>query len=128
MPQLAHPSRIEFLPRVIRAGEAHVYLVMDRNRFCKEVKPNLIAVPIGTQGISYDRLDLDEWWEEYKSSNGQPGALLKLKGEAQWENECQDFTVGRISQAVCGTSTKSSTANAFAKAVERATKKKRKGS
>lgn len=114
------------LPRVIRAKDANVYLGMDRNRFNREVKPCLIAVPVGIQGIAYDRFDLDAWWEEYKRCNGRPGALY-TKGEAQWENECQDFTVGRTSPAVCGTLTKSSTENAFAKAVERATKKKRKG-
>jgi hypothetical protein len=107
--------------------DAHGYLGMDRNRFNREVKPLLVAVPIGVQGVGYDRIDLDAWWEEYKRRNGQPGALLKLKGEAQWENECQVSTAGRTSQAVCGTSTKSSTVNAFAKAVARATKKKRTG-
>ena len=101
---------------------------MDRNRFNRDVKPYLVAVPIGTQGLGYDRLDLDEWWEEYKSLYGQPGALFKTKGEAQWEKECQDFTADRTNQVAFGTSTKSSTASAFAKAVERATKKKRKGS
>jgi hypothetical protein len=115
------------LPRAIRAKDAHHYLGMDRNRFNREVKPCLVAVPIGVQGIAYDRIDLDDWWEDYKSRNGQPGALYH-KGEAQWENECQVSTAGRTSPAVCGTLTKSSTANAFAKAVERATKKKRKGS
>jgi len=100
---------------------------MDRNRFAREVKPHLVAVPIGVQGIGYDRFDLDTWWEVYKKRNGQPGALLKLEGEEQWENECQDSTVGRTSPAVCGTLTKSSAANAFAKAVELATKRKRKG-
>ena len=114
-----------FLPRVIRAKDAYGYLGMDRNRFNREVKPHLIAIPIGTQGVAYDRIDLDAWWEEYKRRNGQPGALLK-EGEELWENECQVSTAGRTSQAVCGTLTKSSTANAFAKAVERATKKKQK--
>jgi hypothetical protein len=100
---------------------------MDRNRFNREVRPHLISVHIGIQGVGYDRFDLDAWWEEYKRRNGQPGALWKLKGEAQWENECQVSTAGRTSPAVCGTLTKSSTANAFAKAVERATRKRRKG-
>jgi hypothetical protein len=122
------PSRLEFLPRVIRAKDAHVYLGMDRNRFNREVKPHLIATPIGIQGVAYDRLDLDQWWEEHKRRNGQPGALCMKEGEAQWENECQVSTAGRTSPAVCGTLTKSSSANAFAKAVERATKKKQKGS
>lgn len=113
------------LKRVIRASKAPQYLGMDRNRFNREVKPYLIAVPIGKQGVAYDRLDLDEWWEEYKRCNGQPGALCIKKGEAQWEKECQVFTAGPTNRAVCGTLTKSSMANAFAKAVERATKKKR---
>ena len=121
------PNRLKLVPRVIRAKDAHAYLGMDRNRFNLEVKPHLITVPIGIQGIAYDRLDLDTWWEEYKRRNGQPGALWK-EGEELWENECQVSTAGRISPAVCGTLTKSSTANAFAKAVERATKKKRKDS
>ena len=120
--------QIKLMPRVIRAKDAHIYLGMDRNRFNHEVKPHLVAVPIGTQGIGYDRFDLDAWWEVYKERNGQPGALCKMEGEAQWENECQVSTAGRTSPAVCGTSTKSSSANAFAKAVERATKKKQKGS
>jgi hypothetical protein len=127
MSSTAHPARLEFLPRVIRAKDACRYLGMDRNRFNREVKPHLVAVQIGIQGVAYDRFDLDAWWVEYKRRNGQPSALLK-EGEALWENECQDSTAGRISPAVCGTLTKSSTANAFAKAVERATKKKRKGS
>jgi hypothetical protein len=101
---------------------------MDRNRFSREVRPYLIAIPIGTQAKGYDRLDLDKWFEQYKQRNGQPGALLKMEGEEQWENECQGFTAVPTNRAVRGTLTKSSTDNAFAKAVEQATKRKRKGS
>jgi hypothetical protein len=119
-------NRLEFLPRVVRARDAHAYLGMDRNRFNREVKPHLVAVPIGTQGIGYDRLDLDAWWEEHKRRNGQPGALCMKKGEL-WENECPVFTVGPTNPAACGTLTKSSTVNAFAKAVKQATQRKRKG-
>lgn len=67
------PSRLKFLPCVIRAKDAHVYLGMERNRFNREVKPHL--------HVAYDRLDLDEWWEEYKRRNGQLGALCNLEGE-----------------------------------------------
>lgn len=52
----------DFLPRVLRAGEAPQYLGMDRNRFNREVKPHLIAIPIGIQGVAYDRFDLDAWF------------------------------------------------------------------
>ncbi|TAN84032.1 MAG: hypothetical protein EPN14_02475 [Gallionella sp.] len=51
MDDSTQPNRMEFLPRVIRARNAHVYLGMDRNRFNREVKPHLIAVPIGVQGL-----------------------------------------------------------------------------
>lgn len=115
------------MPRVIRAKDAPGYLGMDRNRFAREVRPYVIAIPIGTQGKGYDRLDLDNWLEDYKRRNGQPGALWEMKGEEQWENECQDFTAARISRGAHGTSIRSSTDNAFAKAVEQATKRKRKG-
>lgn len=117
--------RLFVIPRVIRARDAPAYLGMDRNRFNREIKPHLVAVKIGTQGIGYDRLDLDDMWEVYKERNGQPGALT-IKGETQWENECQDLSAGLTRPAAHGTSTKSSTASAFAKAVERVTRKKQK--
>jgi DNA relaxase NicK len=123
----AQPIRREIVPRVLRAMDAHVYLGMDRNRFNREVKPHIIAVPIGTQGIGYDRFDLDGWWEEHKRRNGRPGALINIEGEGQWEEAQQGCAGGLISQEVSGTSRKSSTAALFMKAVARATKKKRKG-
>jgi hypothetical protein len=118
---------MEFQPRVIRANVAHAYLGMDRNRFNREVKPRLVAVPIGTQGIGYDRFDLDSWWEEYKRRNGRPGALWKNEGEEQWEEAQQGCVGDPTSQVASGTSKKSSTVAQFTKAVEQATKQKRKG-
>jgi len=122
-----NPGQFEFQPRVIRAKDAHTYLGMDRNRFNSEVKPRLVAVPIGTQGIAYDRLDLDVWWEEYKRRNGRPGALWKNEGEELWEEVQQDSVGAQTSQAASGISKRSSTVAQFTKAVEQATKKKRKG-
>jgi hypothetical protein len=47
---------------------------MDKNRFNKEVRPYVIEIPIGTQGIGFDRLDLDAWIEQYKYRSGRlPG-------------------------------------------------------
>jgi hypothetical protein len=117
---------MDFLPRVIRAKDAPAYLGMDRNRFQKEIKPYLLAVAIGSQGIGYDRIDMDLLWEQYKRRNGRPGALYK-EGEGQWE-EAQRGSVGAPTrQAVSGISTRSSTAAQFTKAVEQATKLRRKG-
>ena len=52
---------MRLLPRLIRFKDAPTYLGMDRNRFNNEVRPHITAIPIGTQGIAFDRLDLDAW-------------------------------------------------------------------
>jgi hypothetical protein len=54
-----------FLPRFIRLRDAPSYLGMDKNRFNRDVRPLLPAIPIGTQGIAFDRLDLDSWADDY---------------------------------------------------------------
>jgi len=59
------------LPRFIRLRDAPGYLGMDRNRFNAEVRPRLTQIPIGRQGIAFDRLDLDRFAEEYKQRNGR---------------------------------------------------------
>jgi hypothetical protein len=63
-----------YLPRFVRLRDAPDYLGMDRNRFNRIVRPQLIAIPIGKQGIAFDRLDLDDWADQYKSRNGRPAA------------------------------------------------------
>jgi len=65
---------LRLLPRFIRLRDAPAYLGMDRNRFNRLVRPNLVIVPIGKQGIAFDRLDLDDWADQYKSRNGRPAA------------------------------------------------------
>ncbi len=62
----------DIAPRIIRFRDAPRYLGMDRNRFNAEVRPYLTEVPIGKQGIGFDRLELDAWFEDYKSRNGRP--------------------------------------------------------
>ena len=62
-------------PRIIRLKDAPRYLGMNRNLFNKEVRPGLVTVPIGQQGIGFDRLDLDAWVDAYKQRNGAPGSM-----------------------------------------------------
>ncbi|MHC4088481.1 MAG: hypothetical protein ACYSU5_25230 [Planctomycetota bacterium] len=62
------------LPRFVRLRDAPSYLGMDRNRFNRIVRPYLVVIPIGKQGIAFDRLDLDDWADQYKSRNGRPAA------------------------------------------------------
>src|SRR5262249_31853006 len=84
---------------------------MDRNRFNAEVRPSLTEIPIGTQGIAFDRLELDAWADEYKGRNGRPG---QRKGALIW-----DAKERRASStvAVSGTSTNASGGGEFAKAL-----------
>lgn len=59
------------LPRLIRFRDAPFYLGMDRNRFNREVRPYVPQIRIGTQGIAFDRLDLDRWADDYILRNAR---------------------------------------------------------
>ncbi len=69
---------IALLPRLVRFRDAPGYLGMDRNRFNIEVRPFLTTIPIGQQGLAFDRLELDVWVEEYISCNGRPAKRSEL--------------------------------------------------
>ncbi len=113
------------LPRVIRASDAPAYLGIDKNKFNKIVKPSLVAVHLGEHSIGYDRLDLDRWWEDYKCRYGRSNAE-QSEGDFQiWPKEIHQVS---SSGKASGMSTKLSTANEFARALERVTRKKQKQS
>ncbi len=64
---------------------------MDRNRFNREVRPFLTTIPIGRQGVAFDRLELDAWVDEYVSRNGRrPKASLPEDDTCQNVTECRD--------------------------------------
>lgn len=44
-------------PRVLRLRDAPAYLGMDIHRFNEEVRPALVEISIGKQGVGFDRLD-----------------------------------------------------------------------
>jgi hypothetical protein len=110
------------LPRLIRFRDAPAYLGMDRNRFNAEVRPKLREVPIGVQGIAFDRLDLDAWADDYVNRNGRAPVT---KGVITWGTEgCQDSGLSMAS----GMSESASEAMAnFAKALNRVNTKKQSG-
>jgi hypothetical protein len=109
------------LPRIIRFRDAPLYLGMDRGRFNAEVRPQLTEIPIGIQGIGFDRLELDAWVDDYKSRNGRP---RRSKGVKSWdENECLASSCG----LGYGTSTNASSGGEFAKALAQLSSKRRKG-
>jgi hypothetical protein len=106
------------LPRIIRIRDAPFYLGMDKNRFNAEVRPSLTEMKIGTQGIAFDRLELDAWVDDLKSRIGKPGTQ-KLEKE-----KCLKKSLASSKGANFGTSTKQSKEDAFAKALAQATSKK----
>ena len=91
---------------------------MDRNRFNAEVRPFLTEVPIGAQGIGFDRLELDAWVEQYISCNGRPAR----KGAITWDANKYPASSNEMG---FGTSTNTSAGGAFAKALEQIASKKR---
>ena len=106
-------------PRLIRLKDAPSYLGMDRHRFNKEVRPGISEIPIGIQGIAFDRLDLDAWVDHYKSCSGS--AASNYRSMDVWrEKERQ----GSTSVGMPGTLTKRSSDTDFVKALALATLKK----
>jgi predicted DNA-binding transcriptional regulator AlpA len=106
------------LRRLIRLRDAPAYLGMDRNRFQSEVRPGLTEVPIGVQGIAFDRIELDAWVDDYIARNGRPAR----KGKNTWDANKYPAS---SNEAKRGTSTNASTDGAFAKALEQLASKKR---
>jgi hypothetical protein len=113
--KLSNPT---LLPRLIRFRDAPFYLGMDRNRFNAEVRPYLTEVPIGKQGVGFDRLELDAWFDEYVARNGRPAR----KGNDTWDaNEFPASSRG----AGYGISTNGSKDGEFAKALDQIASRKR---
>ena len=108
------------LPRIIRFHDAPHYLGMDRNRFNAEVRPYLTEIPIGKQGVGFDRHDLDAWADDYKSRNGRP----PRKGDKTWDaNEYPASSCGPD----IGISTNAYSGGEFARALAQLSSKKQNG-
>jgi len=96
-----------------------MYLGMDKNRFNMEIRPYLTEISIGSQGIAFDRVDMDACADHYKRSNGRP---RKKGGKRLWDDE--EFQ-GSFKGAGSGTLTSKSEEKEFAKALAKAISKKR---
>src|SRR5271157_4660729 len=117
------PMKSRVLPRLIRLRDAPNYLGMDPNRFNAEVRPYLVEIPIGKQGIAFDRIDLDAWVDQYKTRNGRPGKATK-GGESWVRKSHQDSS----KEAMFGISRRKSEQKEFLEALAQVTLRKRKGS
>ena len=111
-------ASIVLLPRLVRFRDAPAYLGMDRNRFNAEVRPFLTKIPIGQQGIAFDRLELDAWVEDYISRNGRPAKRSEL-----WD--ARNHQASRKEAASGGSTRKSKDTEDWQKAAARIISKKR---
>lgn len=66
-----------------------VYLGMDKNRFNREVRTHLTEIPIGKQGIAFDRLELDAWADDYRN---RCGCSPTHRGDVLCQSESQAST------------------------------------
>jgi predicted DNA-binding transcriptional regulator AlpA len=114
--------------RVIRAKDAPGYLGMSRDVFNRDVRPYITVIPIGNQGIGFDRLELDAWLEHYKQCNGRSAVSKNGGSLCRNVSPCQDSSL----EGVSGTSanvTSISREGDFAKALalvkKTSTKRKR---
>jgi len=105
------------LPRAIRLKDAPAYLGMDKNIFNRDVRPFVSEIPIGAKGIAFDRLDLDAWFDDYKSCNERPA---RHTGEKLWDVKQQGYTREKESGILIN---KSKDLADFQKAVKRVTMK-----
>jgi hypothetical protein len=112
------------LPRFIRFRDAPTYLGMDKARFNVEVRPYLVEIPIGKQGIAFDRVDLDAWADQYKCREGRPGAKIR-KEMKQWDGPNQQGSNVTRNRASGGLTSASGDMAAFTKALAAVSSKKR---
>jgi hypothetical protein len=69
---------------------------MDKNRFNVEVRPFVIEVRIGKQGVAFDRVDLDEWFDQYKALNGRPGKAIQGSLPREHRSDHGSLKVGGV--------------------------------
>lgn len=88
-----------FPPRLIRMRDAPAYVGMDRHKFSELVRPYLVEIPLGKQGIAFDRLEIDAWIEEYIRRNGRRPILQLLEDERCLKNATpyQDYALKEAS-------------------------------
>ena len=69
----------QYPPRFLRPLEAACYAGMGRTLFENEIRPLLPEIKLGKQGVGFDRLDLDEVLDDYKSRN------VRVKEKPSWQ-------------------------------------------
>lgn len=82
MSRRAERSRAQIAPRFIREADAPGYLCLEVEEFDIQVRPYIDAIPVGSDEIAFDRMDLDRWADEYKQRHA-PSAASTGQSKAQ---------------------------------------------
>lgn len=88
------------LVRFVRLRDAPQYVGMDRNRFNVEVRPYLTEIPIGRQGIAFDRLELDAWADDYVLRNGRPPERALASQTSDTSNQTEQSQFEKVTARV----------------------------
>lgn len=97
-----HRKQHPFPPRIIRFRNAPTYLGTGRNRFNVELPPCLTKLPIGTQGIGFDRLELDaraddsiarNWRPARKGASASPASFSEMESGMSTNASAGDHAV-----------------------------------
>ena len=107
------------LQKFFRRADAAGYLGMSSYTFDRQARPYLTDIPIGKQGVAFDRIELDAWADNHKAVNGRPG---RLQGERPWDVEDRPDS---SREGAYGTSTSGSKGGEFAKALAQISSQKR---
>ena len=88
-------SPLTVTPRLIRLRDAPFYLGMDRNRFNVEVRPSLTEIPTGTQGVTFDRVELEDIGPVAVHTLGRVGPRRDHCNDYFWA-DCFDLEVAGV--------------------------------
>ena len=80
-------AKVSIEPLVIRVGDAPGYLGMDKNKFNKEVRPNLLEIKGSGRSVAFYRVDLNEWMDDYVNSTSRSKSK---KGVLAWDKHQQE--------------------------------------
>jgi hypothetical protein len=109
-------------------SEALAYLGMCRSVFNETVRPYVREVPIGKQGIAFDRVELDQWADAYLAAHSIDKKSIPIDDMRRSERRHSDTGAKKLwhakqsaasrYEAMSGTSTRLSKGNEFTKALE----------
>src|SRR5258706_3445626 len=95
---MKNDGALMILPRLLRLRDAPSYVGMDRNRFNVEVRPYLVEIPIGKQGVAFDRRELDAWADQYMATRGRHAIDKRVIGDDHIKCSERPVQKGRVEE------------------------------